>query len=132
VSGGGDDSSVGGNNPSVGGNASSGGKNNLFVGRNNASGGGNNPSGGGNNAFGGGNDASGGGNFVKVLSAIRDEYGKPCGKLPVPVSAGMFDFLVESEHPNYRITEGAGGLFLEVSAARPAQPPLFGWINLFF
>jgi hypothetical protein len=55
--------------------------------------------------------------FVKVLSAIRDDYGKPCGKLLVPMTGGTLDFLAESEDPKYGITEGIRRLLLEVSAA---------------
>jgi hypothetical protein len=35
--------------------------------------------------------------FVKVLSAIWDEFGKPCGKLPVPMIGGTINFPAESE-----------------------------------
>ena len=55
--------------------------------------------------------------FVKVLSAIWDEYGKPCGKLLVPMIGGMIEFLAESGNPRYRITEEIRKLLLEVSAA---------------
>jgi hypothetical protein len=55
--------------------------------------------------------------FVKVLSAIGDEFGKPCGKLLVPVIKGMIEFLVESEHPQYGIPEEIRKLLLEVSVA---------------
>ncbi|MDR2741758.1 MAG: hypothetical protein LBB98_06340, partial [Treponema sp.] len=55
--------------------------------------------------------------FVKVLSAIWEEFGKPSGKLLVPMIAGMIDFLAESEEPNYGITEEIRGLLLEVSAS---------------
>jgi hypothetical protein len=54
--------------------------------------------------------------FVKVLGTIWDEFGKPCGKLPVPMMKGMIEFLVESEHPQYGITEKIRKLLLEVSA----------------
>jgi hypothetical protein len=55
--------------------------------------------------------------FVKVLSAIGEEFGKPRGKLPVPMIRGIIDFLVESEHPNYGITGENKSLLLEVSTA---------------
>jgi hypothetical protein len=55
--------------------------------------------------------------FVKVLSTIWDEYGKPCGKLLVPMIHGMMDFLAESKNPDYGITEENRALLLEVSAA---------------
>jgi hypothetical protein len=38
--------------------------------------------------------------FVKVPGAIWEDYGKPCGKLLVPMISGMIDYLVESEEPN--------------------------------
>jgi transposase InsO family protein len=68
--------------------------------------------------------------FVKVLRAIWEDYGKPCGKLLVPMMRGMMDFLVGSKNPEYGITEGMRKLLLEVSAAevdillRPARKAL--------
>jgi hypothetical protein len=55
--------------------------------------------------------------FTKVLSAIWDEFGKPCGKLLVPMIRGMIDFLAASEKPDYRITEEIRALLADVSAA---------------
>jgi hypothetical protein len=55
---------------------------------------------------------------VKVLSAIWGDYGKPCGKLLVPMIRGIVDFIVESENPDYGITEEIRKLLLEVSAAQ--------------
>jgi len=55
--------------------------------------------------------------FYKVLTAIWDEYGKPCGKLLIPMIRGMIGFLTESKNPDYRITEEIKKLLLEVSAA---------------
>jgi hypothetical protein len=55
---------------------------------------------------------------VKVLEAVWDEYGKPCGKLLlVPMIRGMIDFLEGSEKPAYGITEEIRELFLTVSPA---------------
>jgi len=42
--------------------------------------------------------------FVKVPIAIWDDYGKPCGKLLVPMIRGIIDFLEWSGNPDYRIT----------------------------
>jgi hypothetical protein len=56
--------------------------------------------------------------FVKALSAIWDGYGKPCGKLLVPMIRGILDFLVESKNPDYGITGEIRKLLLEVSAAQ--------------
>jgi hypothetical protein len=39
--------------------------------------------------------------FTAVLGAIWADYGRPCGKLLVPLIGGTIDFLVE----DYRITE---------------------------
>jgi hypothetical protein len=66
--------------------------------------------------------------FVKVLIAVRDEFGKPCGRtegpqLPVPMTGGMIDFPAGSEQPNYGITEGIRKLLLEVSAAEADLSP---------
>jgi len=55
--------------------------------------------------------------FVKVLTTIWDEYGKPCGKLLVPMIRGMIEFLEESKHPGYGITKEIRELLLKVSAA---------------
>jgi len=55
--------------------------------------------------------------FVKVLSAIWDDYGKPCGKLLVPMIGRMIQFLQESKDPEYGITEEIKELLLNVSAA---------------
>jgi hypothetical protein len=55
--------------------------------------------------------------FVKVLTAIWDDYGKPCGKLLVPMIRGMMDFLQGSKNPDYGITLENRKLLLEVSAA---------------
>jgi hypothetical protein len=48
---------------------------------------------------------------------IWDGYGKPCGKLLVPMIRGMTDFLEESKTPDYGITGEIKKLLLEVSAA---------------
>jgi hypothetical protein len=39
--------------------------------------------------------------FVKVLSAVWDEYGKPCGKLLVPMISGIIDFLAVEREARY-------------------------------
>jgi len=56
--------------------------------------------------------------FSKVLGKIWDEFGKPCGKLLVPMIKGMIDFLEKSEKPCYGITGEIRKLLLEVSAAQ--------------
>ncbi len=38
--------------------------------------------------------------FVKVLTRIWDDYGKPCGKLLVPMIRSIIDFLEGSALPN--------------------------------
>jgi transposase InsO family protein len=55
--------------------------------------------------------------FVKVLGTIWDDFGKPCGKLLVPMIRGMIDFLAVSRSPDYGITGEIKKLLLEVSAA---------------
>ena len=65
----------------------------------------------------GGRPVKYGEDFVKVLTTIWDEYGKPCGKLLVPMVRGMMDFLVGSKDPDYGITGETRELLLEVSAA---------------
>ena len=78
----------------------------------------------------GGRHVKYGEDFVKVLTAIWDEYGKPCGKLLIVMIRGMMDFLMKSENPGYRITEEMRKLLMEVSAAevdillRPARKAL--------
>ena len=44
--------------------------------------------------------------FVKILRAVWDDYGKPCGKLLVPMTGSMIQFLQESKNPDYGITVG--------------------------
>ena len=65
----------------------------------------------------GGRPVKYGEDFVKVLSRIWDEYGKPCGKLLVPMVCGMIDFLQGSKDPDYGITLEIRKLLLEASAA---------------
>ena len=68
--------------------------------------------------------------FSKVLRMIWDEYGKPCGKLLVPMIRGMMDFLTESKTPEYGISYEIRKLLEEVSGAeadillKPAQKAL--------
>ena len=45
-----------------------------------------------------------------------DEYGKPCGKLLVPMIGSMIQFLQESKNPEYGITGEIKELLLKVSA----------------
>jgi hypothetical protein len=54
---------------------------------------------------------------VRVLTAIWDEYGKPCGKLLIPMVHSIIDFLVESKKSGYLITTEIKKLLLEMSAA---------------
>ena len=53
----------------------------------------------------------------KVLTAIWDDYGKPCRKLLVPMIRGMIDFLEGSGNPDYGIPSEIRELLLEASAA---------------
>ena len=55
--------------------------------------------------------------FIKVLKSIWDDFGKPCGKLLVPMIRSLIDFLVESKKPAYGITADIRELLMEVSAA---------------
>jgi len=55
--------------------------------------------------------------FSKVLEKIWDDYGKPCGKLLVPMIREIIDFLAESKNPGYGITQEIRNLLLEVSVA---------------
>jgi hypothetical protein len=65
----------------------------------------------------GGRPVKYGEDFVKVLSRIWDDYGKPCGKLLAPMIRGMIDFLQGSKDPDYGITSEIRELLLEASAA---------------
>jgi hypothetical protein len=65
----------------------------------------------------GGRPVKYGEDFVKVLSRIWDDYGKPCGKLLVPMIRGIIGFLEGSGNPDYGITLETRRLLLEVSAA---------------
>ena len=53
--------------------------------------------------------------FVKVLTAIWYDHGRPCGKLLVPMLRRMIGFLAVA--PEYDITEELGKLLVEVSPA---------------
>jgi len=66
----------------------------------------------------GGRPVKYGESFVKVLARIWDDYGKPCGKLLIPMIRGMMGFLERSRSPNYGITDEVKKLLLEVSAAQ--------------
>jgi len=63
--------------------------------------------------------------FLKVLAAIWDDYGKPCGKLLVPMARGMMDFLRGSKNPDYGIALGNRKLLLEASAAEALRAGSF-------
>ena len=65
----------------------------------------------------GGRPVKYGEDFRTILNKIWDDYGKPCGKLLVPMIRGIVDFLVESKNPDYGITAENRQLLLEVSAA---------------
>jgi len=66
----------------------------------------------------GGRPVTYGENFTNVLSMMWDEFGKPCGKLLVPMIHGMIDFLAASKTPDYEMTEEIKGLLMKVSAAQ--------------
>jgi len=55
--------------------------------------------------------------FVGVLGAIWLEYGRPCGKLLVPMIRDLIGFLQDARDPEYGITQEIRGLLLEVSPA---------------
>jgi len=65
----------------------------------------------------GGRPVKYGDDFVKILSKIWDDYGKPCGKLMVPMIREIIDFIAESKNPEYGITQENRMLLLSVSAA---------------
>jgi hypothetical protein len=56
--------------------------------------------------------------FTAVLAEIWSDFGKPCGKLLVPMIHEMIDFLEGSKQPDYGITPATKRLLLEVSAAQ--------------
>jgi hypothetical protein len=58
-----------------------------------------------------------GGVFVKVLSAIWQDHGRPCGKLLVPMIRTMIDYLEASKKPDYKISDEIRALLLRVSPA---------------
>ena len=55
--------------------------------------------------------------FSGVLQAIWLEYGRPCGKLLVPMIRDLIDFLQEARDPEYGITPEIRSLLLQVSPA---------------
>jgi hypothetical protein len=66
----------------------------------------------------GGRPVKYGESFVKVLSMLWDDFGKPCGRLLVPMIHGMIDFLAECRKPDYGITPETQKMLLEVSASQ--------------
>jgi hypothetical protein len=65
----------------------------------------------------GGRPVKYGKDFTRVLCMIWDGFGKPCGKLLVPMIRSIISFIEESKKPDYRITAEIRKLLLEVSAA---------------
>jgi len=59
-----------------------------------------------------------GGEFVRVLTAIWADYGRPCGKLLVPQIRSMIDQLCASRDPYYGIDGETRNLLMKVSAAQ--------------
>ena len=55
--------------------------------------------------------------FSGVLAAIWLEFGRPCGKLPVPMIRDLIDFLQDARDPEYGITPEIRRLLLQVSPA---------------
>jgi hypothetical protein len=66
----------------------------------------------------GGRPVTYGEGFVQVLTAIWEAYGKPCGKLLVPMLRSIMDFLAEAPNVGYEITDAIKQQLLEVSAAQ--------------
>jgi len=56
--------------------------------------------------------------FVRVLTAIWADYGRPCAKLLLPTIRPMMDFLAASREPDYGITEVIRAQLMKVSPAR--------------
>jgi hypothetical protein len=55
---------------------------------------------------------------VALLARIREDYGRPCGKLPAPLIRDIIDFPVASKEPDYGINEAHKALLMKVSGAR--------------
>jgi hypothetical protein len=56
--------------------------------------------------------------FTDVLGTIWDEFGRPCGKILVPMIHEMIGFLAVSKDPDYGMTEEITGLLKKVSPAQ--------------
>ena len=55
--------------------------------------------------------------FIRVLTRIGEDHGRPWGKLLAPMIRGMIDLLVSSREPDYGITEGLKALRVRISGA---------------
>jgi hypothetical protein len=56
--------------------------------------------------------------FIRVLTRIWEDHGRPCGKLLAAMIRGMIDFLASSKDPGYGITEGLKALLVGISGAQ--------------
>ena len=56
--------------------------------------------------------------FLRVLTRIWEDHGRPCGKLLAAMIREMIDFLVSSKAPDYGITNELKALLITVSGAQ--------------
>ena len=56
--------------------------------------------------------------FIRVLTRIWEDHGRPCGKLCAAMIRGMIDFLVSWKEPDYGITDEVKVLPVTISGAQ--------------
>jgi hypothetical protein len=56
--------------------------------------------------------------FIRVLTRIWEDHGRPCGKLLASLIRGMIEFLVSSREPDYGITDRFKTLLVRISGAQ--------------
>ena len=56
--------------------------------------------------------------FIRVLTRIWEDHGRPCGKLCAAMIRGMIDFLVSWKEPDYGITDELNVLLVTISGAQ--------------
>ena len=56
--------------------------------------------------------------FIRVLTRIWEDHGRPCGKLCAAMIRGMIDFLVSWKEPDYGITDELKVLLITISGAQ--------------
>ena len=56
--------------------------------------------------------------FIRLLTRVWEDHGRPCGKLLAAIIRGMIDFLVSSKEPDYGITGELKALLITISGVQ--------------